>query len=503
LEPGIDPSVAYDEVLYPGHAFAQTHPDRLATMARLFGMNPAGVESCRVLELGCGDGGNLIPMAYALPGSEFVGLDVGARGIAKGQETCRQLGLGNISLRHLDLMQVSEELSDFDFIVSHGVYSWVPPEVQAKMLEVCSTRLNRNGVAYISYNAYPGAHLRQMIAEMMKYHARHFDRPEEKIAQARAMLSFLSAASSSGGGYDEFLREEIKTIATHRPASLFHDELAPVNSPLYFHEFIRQAAGHHLQYLAEAAFHEMQDPNLLAQAAEVLKGLRGNPIEREQYLDFLKCRRFRQTLLCHADVALNRQLNPSAMRGFFASATPRFAMKPDETMQAVGKIDGLNLKQAVAGKGLEILAESWPRVWQFPELLAEAQSRAGATSADDEPAVCAMMLACFAAAAVELHLYRPRYVLRVSERPMASALARLQLRDDCVVTNLRHDAVRLEDELSRRLLAALDGTRNHRDLLDHLAKGVDPSNPAQAQFITMENLERSLSGLARHALLVG
>ena len=53
----------YDEVLYPGYPFAQAHPDRLGAMARLFGMNPAPVEACRVLELGCGDGGNLIPMA--------------------------------------------------------------------------------------------------------------------------------------------------------------------------------------------------------------------------------------------------------------------------------------------------------------------------------------------------------------------------------------------------------------------------------------------------------
>lgn len=75
---------AYDEVLYEGFPFEQTHPDRLATIARIFGMTPAPVEACRMLELGCGDGGNLIPLAYTLPGGKFAGIDAGARGIANG-----------------------------------------------------------------------------------------------------------------------------------------------------------------------------------------------------------------------------------------------------------------------------------------------------------------------------------------------------------------------------------------------------------------------------------
>lgn len=76
---------SYDEVLYPGYAYRQTHPDRLATMATLFGMTPAPVEGCRVLELGCGEGGNLIPMAFGLPRSQFLGIDLAQRPIQKGQ----------------------------------------------------------------------------------------------------------------------------------------------------------------------------------------------------------------------------------------------------------------------------------------------------------------------------------------------------------------------------------------------------------------------------------
>src|SRR5215210_2096307 len=108
-------ATAYDEVLYSSYAFSQTHPDRLATLATLFGMNPTPVTQCRVLELGCGDGSNLIPMAYGLPGSEFVGIDLAARPIANGQEMIETLGLKNITLRALDVMQIAPDFGQFDY----------------------------------------------------------------------------------------------------------------------------------------------------------------------------------------------------------------------------------------------------------------------------------------------------------------------------------------------------------------------------------------------------
>jgi tRNA G46 methylase TrmB len=116
----------YDNVPYPSAPYPQTHPDRLATMATLFGMRPAPVERCRVLELGCNDGSNLIAMAYGLPQSQFVGIDLAERPIAKGKATIEALGLTNLTLHCLDLRHMPSDLGRFDFILAHGVYSWVP-----------------------------------------------------------------------------------------------------------------------------------------------------------------------------------------------------------------------------------------------------------------------------------------------------------------------------------------------------------------------------------------
>src|SRR4051812_46026142 len=182
---------AYDTVPYAGHALAQAHPDRLATIATLFGMTPAPITRARVLEVGCGDGLNLISVALSLPEAECLGIDLAAAAIRKGQERAQALGLNNLELRQLDIMEVGESLGRFDFIVAHGIYSWVPEKVRDKLLAICEQNLAENGVAYVSYNTYPGGHMRDMAREMMRFHVSDFDDPRQRVTQARSLLKFI------------------------------------------------------------------------------------------------------------------------------------------------------------------------------------------------------------------------------------------------------------------------------------------------------------------------
>ncbi len=181
---------AYDAVMYPGLPFSQTHPDRLATIAALYGLPAAPPERCRVLELGCGEGGNLIPMAYVFPGSTFLGLDAAGSAVALGREQISALGLTNVTLVHVDLLDASN-LGTFDYVIAHGVYSWVPPSVQERVLAIASEVLAPNGVAYVSYNALPGGHVRNAMRQMMLWHVRDFEEPDERMAQARGLVRFL------------------------------------------------------------------------------------------------------------------------------------------------------------------------------------------------------------------------------------------------------------------------------------------------------------------------
>src|SRR5438034_569650 len=190
----LPPGSSYDQIPYPSRAFPATHPDRLYTVARLSGMNPTPVERCRVLEIGCAAGGNLMPMAETLPQSTFVGLDFSTRQIATGNEIVSALGLKNIQLLHKDIMDVGPELGSFDYIIAHGVYSWVPERVRDRLLDICDKRLVPNGVAYISYNVYPGWALRRSIRDLMHFHVRNVADSAQQAAQSRELLMFLAAS---------------------------------------------------------------------------------------------------------------------------------------------------------------------------------------------------------------------------------------------------------------------------------------------------------------------
>jgi len=159
---------SYDAFPYRSVPFAQSHPDRLATLATLFGVVPAPLERCRVLEIGCASGGNLIPIAATLPGSRCVGVDFSAVQIAQGREDVAALGLRNIDLVCADLLDFDGAGEQFDYIIAHGVLSWVPRKVQDRLFEVCARMLAPQGVAYVSYNALPGWQTRGAIRDAMR-----------------------------------------------------------------------------------------------------------------------------------------------------------------------------------------------------------------------------------------------------------------------------------------------------------------------------------------------
>src|SRR5437762_2729762 len=186
-----DALTSYEDVPYESKPIYRTHPDGLAALATVFGLEPPAVSRCRVLELGCASGGNLLPMALGLPESQFVGIDLSPRQVRQGQETIDALGVTNLELKALSIMDVGEEFGQFDYIICHGVYSWVPPEVQDKILAICSRNLTSNGVVYISYNCYPGWHACGMIRQMMCYHTRRIADPLVRVREARALLDFL------------------------------------------------------------------------------------------------------------------------------------------------------------------------------------------------------------------------------------------------------------------------------------------------------------------------
>jgi SAM-dependent methyltransferase len=499
---------SYDELPYPSQAFVQTHPDRLATLARIFGLQPPAVDHCRVLELGCAAGGNLIPMAYALPGSRFTGVDLSARQVAEGRARIGALGLTNVRIEAASITDVDERWGVFDYIICHGVYSWVEPAVQDWILRTAGRLLSPQGVAYVSYNTYPGWHLRESVRHMMRYHAMPFETPAERIEQARALLGFLAGAvPQEGNAYGQVLAREVDLLGQCSDSYLYHEHLEPTNAPLYFHQFIDRAAGHGLQYLAEAELGAMLTGRFPPEVAATLEAISSDIVHLEQYMDFVRNRQFRQTLLCRAGLKVRRALSPAVMQGLYLASSARRegardgdsadALNLDPRVELTWRAPGgarATASNAVTKVALELLAQRWPLGWPLDDLLAEAGRIAGRP--DDLTLPMQDLFQCVLSGVVELRSWQPPCASEVSEKPRASACAVLEARSSDIVTNLKHEAVRLAPS-ARRVLMWLAAQADHAEPLDvrwvQAAAELGTSVPA---------LRNDLESCAQQALLL-
>jgi methyltransferase-like protein/SAM-dependent methyltransferase len=510
----------YDEVLYPVMTFPQTHPNRLATVAFLRGMEPAPVANCRVLELGCGVGSNIIGMAFQSPTSEFIGLDLAQRPIASGKDFVKGLGMKNVTLYSMDICAPEiNQLGRFDYIIAHGVYSWVPEPVRERILAICREMLNPQGVAYISYNAYPGNHLRDLVRGMMRFHTAHFEDPIDKVGQARGLLKFLADSSPKVDYYIAAIRSQLERTLKYTDEAFFHDDLSEVNQPFYFHEFMSAAERHELQFLGEARSNDLDAGKFTPQVMQRIKELDGAPeVVREQYKDFIRGCAFRDTLLCHRELEIAPDLLVERVAKLYAScdATAKEEEADVNGQPTLFRRKGGSEMQAthpLIGAALNYLVSQWPAAVSFEVLLGAALA---ATAGDqvDEILFTNTLTSAYRIGFVELHISPPQLRNKVSERPSVSRLARYQLERGEWAVNQSHDMIKFPDSLSRRLVQLLDGTRNQemlrRELLDFvqsgqgalLENGVRIENIAEAEVILERRVRKGLESLAREGMLV-
>lgn len=493
-------ATSYDAVTYPGYAYEQTHPDRLATQATLFGMAPAPPAACRVLEIGAGDGGNLVPMALALPDSEFVGIDLAAEPVARGASVIDELALSNVTLRVADVLELPADLGPFDYVIAHGVYSWIGPRPRDALVAACGRLLAPHGVAYISYNAYPGSYLRDMASDILSFHLQGVGEPAERLARARHLMRLVVAANARTP-YAGVLRAHFERVLQHPDPLLYHDDLAEINTPVYFHEFVAHAARHGLQFLAEARLHDSQLHELPREVASELGGLPDDAVLREQYIDFVVNRMFRQTLLCREDVALDRNLDARRLAGLSFAGALRIERAVAEEPTFVGR-GGISFQpgRPQLSAAIEAIAAAWPRAVTFEQL-------AGGLGPAARERLGSELLEIHAAGVLDLHTQPPAPAAVPGSRPVASPLARRQAAAGLDrVTSLRHTSVRLEDPLAAHLLSLLDGSRDRSDLEVAIREfvagggldgtGVDP--PADLAVA----LDAALARLAELSLLV-
>lgn len=405
----------YDALPYTSLPYPRTHPDHLAAMARVFGARAADVERCRVLEIGCGSAGNLLAMAEGLPRALFVGVDPSVGEIERGQALASELGVDNLRL----VAGTADDVEGpFDFVIAHGVLSWVPEEVRRGILRRARALLAERGVFYGSYNVHPGFHLREAVRGMLRRHVQS-DAPRAQLEEGRALMDWLSRrVGREGGAYRAVLDEEIARLAMADESYLFHELLEEHNHALWFTDFAREAGDAGLAFLCEADPAANTTARATPRAWEALSVIAGEERVRvEQHFDFLRGRSFRASLLVRDDLVLGE---PDVQSLHVASRGPGELFVEDPTLL----------------RAFAQLAEAWPDALPVSQLGLELDALAP----------------LHAASIVEL---RAR-ALRLARPPFAdvkiSPLARKQAEGRGMVVNLRHEPLPLTAEERRGLL---------------------------------------------------
>lgn len=482
-------AAAYEDFQYENLAFRNTHPDWLGTVGRIFGMDPARADACRVLELGCGPGGNLVPLAELLPGSEFVGVDRSSSQIARARADAAAIGATNVRFEAMDILDVPD-WGPFDYVICHGVFSWVPDDVRRRILAIASEQLAPHGIAYVSYNTLPGWHARGMLRAILRRVVPEGP-PQEMARTARTFLHILRTQTPERLPLGGWLRGELALLDQLSDRYLYFEYLVEENVPLYFDEFLQLATDAGLQHLGDADVSSMLPSQLGDEGERFVDSITSTQLEQEQLLDYLTIRLFRRTLLCRSDVTLDREIDHRILAdGWIGADLTLSTVGPDAQGEGVADLDAPGADTSVItddteltftdSDGLQITSDDPTSKAMLLEL-ARAGSSGRATleivtaiaqrlgrDADEEllDDVCARSMRILLQGRLDAGRWR-RPTLRVPPQwPETTAVVRMQaFAGETTVVGPRHEH-RSVDPLDRVLLAAMDGTNDLDALLE-------------------------------------
>ncbi len=450
----------YDAIPYRHGAIPHSHPARIGVIARLFGMPAAAPDRCRVLELGCAEGMNLLPLAERLPLAQFTGVDVSTKQIATAEAARSVCGIGNARFLRDDLRVFEPEPGAFDYVIAHGVYSWVQDEVKDRLLAVCARALAPAGVAYVSYNVLPGW---GVLAGMRKFLLAEIARepnPQAQIDYVGRILDVLAKCTAGQpGAYSALLREAVADMARKSPALLFHDELGLVNDPCTFLDFTAHATRHGLLFLSEAHYASMPFEHVPSPVRASLAELDPDFLRAQQFMDVLYHRWFRSTLLCHSEPVRTPQphiVRDCAIGLRLRPADGKVNLQPGVPMRMLGpNALALSFDASETKAFLAALAQAGTVRVPFPETVENANRflrQVTLPEIADDSGLCAEVCRLFSVDAVDLVLTCDGTWLRTGSPASPSPLMRYQARENFPLANRWHELLDLTPE-GRRSLA--------------------------------------------------
>lgn len=293
---------SYNDIPYMSKSFFNTTPNRLSTVLSLFNFTTPNIETARVLEIGCSFGGNIIPLALSNPKMKIIGVDLSKVQVDEGNRIIKSLGLKNIELQHKDICKFDAKAGKFDYIICHGVFSWVPAVVQEAILNVIQNHLAEDGAALISYNTYPGWKNNEVLRDMMMFRANYLEEkgleltPEEKLHYAKEAINLLK----EHGFVNSKIKTAVETIKQKDDYYLLHEYFEDNNHPLYLVDMAKMLEKYQLMHVVDSEVSNSFPPFNDELSQRIAEDCAGNRILIEQYWDYIYDRQFRSSIITHA-----------------------------------------------------------------------------------------------------------------------------------------------------------------------------------------------------------
>jgi SAM-dependent methyltransferase len=445
-----------------------TDPAVTAVAARLGGLDVANPARASVLEIGCAAGHNLLPLAARWPDSRFTGLDFSRPAILEARETARFAGLTNVEFIETDLttFDPGDEVH-YDFIIAHGVYSWVPEEVRQALLKFCATRLSAAGCVVISYNTLPGWSLRKTLVELTSAIAAS---PAAEVIgnSPEEILGYLATATGNRTPYARHLTAVLHDLFGKGDEILPFDDFSPVNEPCTFQRFTHGASQHGLYYLGESQLKENFPSSLAPEAAGLLKPFAGDPLVLQQMIDVLTNRTFRSALLCRSDAVLVGKISASTLLRFSVRTPHEVEHEADQVCivsrggEVLARFDS-----PLAIAFFSALSKSKPHSRSIRELFEQL-----ANPDEKKPELSRLIIDSAGKGLVLLHDGILRFSSEIPHFPHLGLLRLMAVGKSQALVDVYHSPHRLE-EGRRQIAALMDGSRSFAEL-EALAKSISP-----------------------------
>jgi methyltransferase-like protein/2-polyprenyl-3-methyl-5-hydroxy-6-metoxy-1,4-benzoquinol methylase len=471
----------YDDVPYRSYPRSRSHPARIAMVARLLGLDPAPLADARVLEIGCASGGHIIPLAAEYPGGRFVGVDLSPVQIAQGRARIERLGLANIELTQGDVAEFAPGAEKFDYILCHGVYSWVPAGVREAIMSLIAASLSPVGIAYVSYNVLPGWRHKQVLRDALMSQVGDIADAKAQVAQARVILKALKGWTSGSGPHAAMLRHWATKADEYSDDYIAHEYLSNDNEPLTFSAFVAEASRTGLGYLGDLDLWMTMPENFDPEIRRVLQATgQGLLLPTEQMIDVLTGREFRRTLLVREDVSkrVSREIDRDRISGLhFFGRYERAEPADAPALWSFAASNGrkLSTNNPSVAAALDALTAAHPATISLDDLMEQEKL----SSSNARTNVADALFRALAGGMIDARTDPIAAASATPERPVAPFHSRSDAAaGEETVATLMHQPFFL-NVVARILLPLLDGSRDRSALERAL---VDAASAGQLRF---------------------